>query len=576
MRPSLPLLFGCVLALSQRASAQTFEVIAGDTPEQWYTTLGGPYVPFTSPQPDPSAIPKVNQDYVWGLTDAGNFIWFGTGGGTTAVAAAGAQIIVEGDTTPSEFRSRGGVKLRAWEFELSQYPSNIPEELKPFLGDWRPPKVFQYDPATKKLTNRTPNDPLLNQVIGLRSAGSDGNVVLLGGPSLVQIGVCMFAFDARTGLFLGSKFFPQYCNIRRWVNTSAGLYTSVQNTSNLVSRGAVLRWKGSRLAPFQFETVGLIDNAGAYITVHEDRLFVGTWAQESLLPILLRTTDQGQNLPELENPPPAGIWMSPKLGVLGLTNLNSLFWKKVWDVTKYEPDPVLAYDYSMGAMASYNGALYFGSLHYPNAGSAAFQQFYGYPPPRPPSGSGVPRNATNRPIIILRGTGFSNNQPTFELLYGDLQQPVFTPDPDPMVQGGTWAMVNNNYGVPGLYGNSGFGNRENAYTWSSAVHKGKLYFGTYDEGTFGDIGRVVDGIVAGMPLVNHGCGGDVWVFSSSTGPATALTTEGCGNPAAHGIRNMLSTPSGLYFGMANSHNLLGNFNDNLPNGGFELRRLVEP
>ena len=142
------------------------------------------------------------------------------------------------------------------------------------------------------------------------------------------------------------------------------------------------------------------------------------------------------------------------------------------------------------------------------------------------------------------------------------------------MQDGTWAMVTNNYSQAGTYGDSGFGYSGNAYTWSSAVYNNKLYFGTYDDTTWGIIGNVVDGIKNGTPLTNHHGGGDLWVFNDTSSAAVALSTEGCGNPANHGVRNMLSTASGLYLGMSNSQNLLTDDTDGVPVGGWELRKLA--
>lgn len=561
----------------ENANAQSFTLLGKAQPDQWYTGLGGPYVAYGSQQPGDPGQPKTNQDYVWSLTDGGTSIWFGTAAGAAAIAGAQIALLVGQAPSPAEIKSQGGILLRADEYGDSQYPG-VPAQLRPYFGDWRPPRIYQYDPATNTVTDRTPNDPLINATLGFRSAGSANGVVLMAGPSLIYTGVCMFAFDANTGQFLGSQFFPRYSNIRRWISTPAGLYTGVMHTLPAVTRGSVIRWVGTRATPFVFTTVGLLDNEGAYMGYHNDRLFVGTWQEDSAFSQAIRQNPTvGPYLPPLGLPPLASLYMSPPLGRAGLLPVHAPFWTQVWKPTDYEPDDKLALGYSMGAMASFGDALYFGTLHYPNSGAAAFLAQYGYPPPRPPSGSGIPRSAAERSIIILRAKGLGGKTPpTFELLYGNEKVPVFTPDPDPMVQGGTWAMVTNKYGHAGIYGDSGFGNRSNVYTWSSAVHKGKLYFGTFDSATLFLIGRVCDAIKAGTPLVNHGCGGDLWCFNDGNSAAVPISKEGCGNPANHGIRNLLSTPSGLYLGLANSQNLLTDPNDNLPDGGWEFRKLVEP
>jgi hypothetical protein len=564
------LFVGSSLVFAQSAQ---FELIAKSTPDQWYTGLGGPYVAYGSQQPGDAGQPKANQDYVWSLTDGGNFIWFGTGAGVTAQATAETSLLGGYQPSPTEQTSNTGIKLRALEFGESTYPG-IPDALRPYLGDWRPPRFYQLDPTTGVVTDRTPNDSLVSQCLGLRSAGSANNIVLFGGPALFQVGVCMFAFDATTGAFLGSRYFAGYSNIRRWVSTPAGLYTSMLNTSPAISRGVVVRWTGTRATPFHFTTVGLLDNQGAYMAYHNDRLFVGTWPLDAAFPQAIRQDPTlGAYLPPLDWPPMAGVYMSPTLGRTGLLPVHAPFWKKVWQASDYEPDEVLARGYAMGAMASYGDALYFGTMHYYNSGVAAFTALYGYPPPRQ-SGFSSP---SERSIIIMRAKGLGGNTaPKFELLYGNAQVPVFTPNPDPMVQGGTWSLATNKYGAGGLYGDSGFGNGSNTYTWSSAVHNGKLYFGTFDIGTLSQVGRVCDRIVQNKtPANDRGCGGDLWCFNDGSSPAVAISKEGCGNFANHGIRNMLSHSTGLYLGMSNGMNLLTNPNDNLPEGGWELLRLRE-
>ena len=407
--------------------AQSFQLLEKSQPDQWYTGLGGPY--FTIDQAQPTdAIPKVNQDYVWSMADGGSSIWFGTGAGTAAAAGASSQIIVGQTPTSFEADSRGGTKLFAWEYGDSTFPG-VPTQLKAYLGDWRPPKFYQYDPSSGTLTDRTPNDPLVNITLGLRSAGSANGVVLFGGLAYTNVGICMFAFDANTGAFLGSRLMPRYSNIRRWINTPAGLYTSVLNTTPAVTRGSVIRWAGNTRNPFVFTTVGLLDNQGAYMTYHNDRLIVGTWQEDSILPAALRQVPQlASVLPPLDLPPLSGLWMSPALGRTGLLPVHAPFWTKVWDPTAYEPDEKLALGYSMGALESFGGSLYFGTLHFPNSGAAAFLGQYGYSAPRPPRNSGIPRNATERSIIIVKATGLGGRTPaTFELLYGNEQVPVYTP-----------------------------------------------------------------------------------------------------------------------------------------------------
>ena len=526
-----------------------FERVGKAPPDEFYTGLGAAYIPLGQQAPDQAGQPKVNQDYLWGMATDGRYIWCGTGANAAAIAAA--QVALGGDPpTPTESASESGVKYRVWEFGASQYPGIRPE-LRPYLGDWRPPRIYQYDALKKVLVDRTPSDPRLNQTLGLRSAGVHQGVAILGGPSLFQVGIFLYAFDAKSGQFLGSTYLAEYSNIRRWVVAAGGLYTTALNTRQDRIRGSVLKWTGSGSAPFRFEVVGHMDNEGAYLTYHDGRLFVGTWPSYSALSLL------GGELPP--TPPPCGIWMSPRL-LGGLTSLSARLWQKVWDPSHYDIEPGLQNAYSMGAMESYNGALYFGTLYFPGQGANSFRAYYGF-------SASSSRNTTRKPIIV-RMQGFGRNTaPSEELLYGESTLPKFTPDG---MGSGSWAQVPNAYGTAALYGTSGFGNSDNYYIWSSAVHGNQLFFGTFDISGLSDIDQVIDG------TASAGVGGDLWAFSGPGQAAVAIDTEGYGNPSNHGARNLVSTPFGLFIGTANSSNLLTDPHDDLPDGGWELLRWGSP
>ena len=84
--------------------------------------------------------------------------------------------------------------------------------------------MYTINRQTRLMTDRTPRgDKLLNATLGFRSAGSFGDLVIMGGPTLGTGfsghpgGIVLFAFRASTGAFLGSHLFPEFNNIRRWV-----------------------------------------------------------------------------------------------------------------------------------------------------------------------------------------------------------------------------------------------------------------------------------------------------------------------------------------------------------------------
>ena len=101
------------------------------------------------------------------------------------------------------------------------------------LGDFRSPKVYIYDTATDTLTDKTPlivaagppHTNRLNTTIGLRSAGSIGDLVILAGPGFS--GINLFAFNGSTGAFIGSTTLSAFNDIRKWLEVDGVLYTTV-------------------------------------------------------------------------------------------------------------------------------------------------------------------------------------------------------------------------------------------------------------------------------------------------------------------------------------------------------------
>lgn len=569
-----------LISLVQLSSGEDVVTVGRAVPDEYY--LGEPglgYEPFTD-QPfevGPNGEqPKLNQDYVWGMAANNRYIWIGTGAGSAA--AAQSQAALGGDPVePNEVTSQMGTQIRVTEFGVSQYPYLAPG-LAPYFGDWRPPRIYQYDAKQGQLFDRTPRDYRLNLTLGLRSCGVHNGVALLGGPTLGQVGICLFAFDADSGKFLGSTLETRYSNIRRWIVADGQLYTSVLNTVQGRVRGSVLKWTGSKAAPFRFDVVGHLDNEGGYLAVHEGRLYVGTWPSYSLLSALPDITMD--TTPPL--PPVAGLWMSPPLPTGGLRLIHQEMWTKVWTPETYDPDPVLARGYAMGAMESYQGKLYFATLHFSGTGRKVFESYYGG---RPSSQS----RRADRDIIVLRCDGFADPENiNLELLYGNSQEYVYVPTDDPPVideEGevvGSWVLMPTLTG-PGIYGPASFGDDDNRYAWSSVVHEGKLYFGTYDQEGLFEVDDIINEIELAElemrePDFSTGgdadVGADLYRFDGHTGPATAVTINAFEKYSIHGFRNMVSTPYGMFLGTANSQNLLFDPTDNLPDGGWELLKLV--
>lgn len=475
-------------------------------------------------------LPKVNQAYVWGLTKNGSNLWFGT--------VANTLCLVEDSfygSVPAPFQNN------SWVCDMKDGE------------DVKPPRMFIYNSATASLTDLTPKIlagggvALLKKTVGIRSAGNYGGVVFFGGllaGSSGKSSVVMYAFDAQTQQYLGSYVFdgsdaqhPYYNNIRQWHVVSNQLFTGVAQPGG----GSVLRWTGSLANPFSFVVVGQLQGDPAYFVEHNGNIYVSTWGSGG--------TPYGMSL-----------YMSPSLhGDLGLEEGDAGGWTEVWNLNNYEVEPSAVQ--GGGAIASFDGYLYWGTMHVPGTGVVAFQQLY--------PGATVDTTTfvnTTRSIAIFRSEGFDPAQvstPSVELLYGNAQLPQYDS------ASGTWSQVNNNMGQTPSYGLAGFGNVFNNYTWSMEVFKGKLYVGTMDWSFLATSGNESSSIPAVIKSIAPAFyGADLWSFADSDSPAVPVNVSGMGNYTSYGIRNMVAGDDALWIGMANPMNLRSD-PSNYP-GGWKL------
>ena len=517
-----------------------YQLLAKAALDECFNAIGQPCDPA-------SALNKVNQAYVWGLTQANGTLWFGT---AANVICAGFGLLEM--TNPMQSDSF------VCEMGESQYVDPVigrVAAIDPSIGDWRPPEIWAYDTASGLLINKTPTpavDPtayaLIHRTGGLRSAGSIDNVVFIAGITLNSM-VDLFAYRADTGAFIGSTVLPDYINIRKMLAYNGVLYVAVGSSTG----GTVLRWTGSVENPFQFEVVGKLDADAAEIVPYNGRLVVSTW------PAMLGTNTA---------PVYSGLWMSPTVPAGGLTNSNADAWTKVFTITDYEPDPVVATTIAGGALAQFGEYLYWTTMQVPYSGLAAFSAAYGQP-----------ANVfdilttfynTTRPSIVFRSKSLESGAPKIELLYGDASLPVYNPT------NASWTNLPNKLGTTPLYGGAGYGNFYNVYTWSMTVYNNQLYAGTFDwsylanqtasaylEDTFGQ--------PISITLPNATFGADLFRFDTTKKAAKAISYYGVGNYLNYGIRNMLVLNGKLYLGMANSFNLAAA--PGQPNGGWELSEL---
>jgi hypothetical protein len=512
--------------------------------------------------------PKVNQAYVWGLAQSGN-LWFGT--------APNVLCMVMSVFGLPPFEAQNFV----CEFDQADNATNS-------LGDWRDPQIFEYNPDTMDLTEHTPPDMIVNPTLGIRSAGALDGVVLLAGPSFDSQNVNVFAF-ADDGTYLGMHVFTQYNNIRQWIVHDGVMYTGVSRTDD--GEGRILRWNGDAIDPFQFEVVGRIDLDAANMVVHRNRLFVTTWPS-----FALSSPGMGGGL--------AGLWMSPEIPVQGLTGSDNDTWQRVWGVEDYEPDQLVARTYGGGALASYDGTLYWGTMHVPFIGTMAALRadafdiidLGGLDNSTGTDDIIATALGTHRAISIFSST-FETSATTVELLYGDEYLPVY----DPASRGYTIAyddMHRNNMSNPvPKWGPSGIGNFFNAYTWTmdlgfdDVANRGGVLLGTFD---WSRVAREMAEVVLGgiipefevfsfvldqLQQLYASYGADLYVIQNADEPFRLDSIDGAGNEFNYGIRTMLipdtaAVPVGAvpaangdcqkgYLGMANPFNLS-------EQGGWEL------
>jgi hypothetical protein len=497
--------------------------------------------------------PKVNQAYVWGLAQSGKSLWWGTGPNVLCLVLGAFLGLGDPIVTDSY----------ACEFGASELSPPVP----PALGDFRPAEVYRYNTRNRRLVEETPDDPLFNTTLGMRSAGALDNIVMLGGPGLDPTGVAginLFAFRPR-GRYLGSAALTDFVNIRRWLAVDGVLYAGVQVAPSAGGGGAVLRFSGSPSDPFTYEVVGRTDTEVAELAVHEGRLAVTTWPTAGL----------GAGDPTAPTPL-AGVYVSPVLpdGGLGPEAVNQ--WDKVWDIGRYEVDPATAAVSALGAVVSDGEWAYWGTMHVPGVSTLRHFGLYGLP--ETPEEQLVWVAGSLRAISIYRGKNLGTADQQVELLYGNRVLPVYDPDSG-------WSLQPNGMGAP-RYGPAGFGNPFNNYTWTGAELRRDVYLGTMDwsyllpstiaavaeqAGTSQEDAQYVVTVL--RQLLSQSYGADLWRFpAGGRKRARPVNIAGLGNYTNYGLRSSVvdKRTGRIYFGTANAMNLLTDPDDDLPEGGWEL------
>lgn len=539
-------------------------LIAKAKADECFVQIG--YPEFVAGPPCDRGRPKINDTRIWSTAYSNGKIWFGTA--SNDICLISDQINLNPFKGPPPLINAGYV--------CEYGSSNFSPPLVATMGDWRPPKVYMYDPLHDDLVEKTPpfNDPWINNTIGLRAAGSVNNVIFLGGPSLgpnnsgfvASAGVNFFAYDGVTGEYIGSAHYDEYGDIRHTVTLNGVLYTAVGNSSgNSGQNGTVLRWDGQD--PLSFEPVGKIEGLGAYLALHDNRLFVSNWPSQSGCDFSGETIIC----------PVVSIFMSPEIPPGGLTGDHYNQWVKLWDVNAYEPDFQTAKSYGGGPLFSVGDYLYWTTMHVLNKAQTvhlmarlAKGDVVTDPAELNKISVGVTRASSIFRIKAVDGVFDGANA---ELVYGMPEFPVYDFDV------GTWNIVPNKMGQQPLFGMAGLGNFYANYSWSTASYNGHLYLGMMDWSHMAQFSFPVPNPEPDCPdptatSYPFDCGADIWRFDSADEPAQIVTSNGFGNYTNHGARTMISTPFGVYVGSTNSMNLMSDLTDDLPEGGWELRRIA--
>jgi hypothetical protein len=539
-----------------------FNVVAEADVDECFAGVGRePGTPNNNGRCPRGSSPKKNQTYAWGMTEEGRHLWWGTG------ANAACQLLAPAPGQPT-LPPLDGQRLVGFMCELGSSWKAQEEPWLGNLGDWRQPQIWRMDTCTLERRNMTPTtDRNINDVIGFRSAGSIDDVVFFAGPAGAATGnfsattngdgVIVMAFEESTGRYLGSQKFDEYRNVRQWLVYRGQLYVGMTRKANRGGGGDILKWTGGKIFPFRFTTVGRIDTAPANMTVHEGRIYTTTWPDTDANGVPLRM---------------AGVWMSPRIPIGGLTTINQGGWRRIWQVDQYEPDPAIAMSYGLGPIRSWRGALYWGTMHFPLGGLIGHHNAYG----RTWRGSvGLASTVltTQRSATLFRGEDFGGllnpSEGRVRVLYGDPVVPVYN--------GSRFVLRQTRGGLP-RFGLGGFNYWLNSYVWQMGITNGNLFMATYDlsdslAGAMQAAGNLNGGIiprfltamiaVAGAnPVI---AGADMWRFRLPILPATPVTINGGGNPTQFGFRTMVSKDDFLWVGTAGARPLA-------EDGGYKILR----
>lgn len=478
---------------------------------------------------------KRNQGYIWGMTKFRDKIFFGTASNVACLVAENYLLVDEPVKDPDY----------VCEMKYSANPAQ----------DFRFSSMYMYTKqgGLRELELPAAAEKLRQVTLGIRSAGvHPSGIVLMAGPMINKYGagINMFAFAGQTGDLLGAVNLEIGDNIRNIYTTQAGeVYIAVGGMESGAGTGSVYKWKGDaaaifggdRSSLFAFDEVGFgLDGEAAQLAEHDGRLFATTW-------------------PNPKDPNNySGLWMSPRLP---LTQASAGQWEKIWSADAYEPFKLAAKLYGGGALHSFDGYLYWGTMHVPGMIYYYFTEQAGGEPDSDRAKAYL-ADETNRAFSLFRGKSFGTNYEKIELLYGGYERyrtggyfRNFDPGSEQFYH------KKNLMGLTPKYGPGGINNKYNNYCWSMSVYNNHLYVGTMD------YSPLTQYFLNQVPP-DSTFGGDLFRFESTGDSAKKISDDGMDNENQYGIRTMVSDSDSLFLGTAGNSNLR-------PGGGWELIELRE-
>jgi len=499
---------------------------------------------------------KVNGGQVWGMVKSGSKLWFGTRENPMCVTMG-----MSGVRTPLL------TDFEVCEFGQSFLAPYLPES----MGDWRPPFIYEYDLATGKVLQKKLLLPGLVEglpiVHGTRGAAQKDGIVLMAavaGIDAASVSVVLFAFNSDTGQFLGwttlldSNGIP-YKNTRHWLSYRDQVYGCLW----VENGGRILRWLGDTQAIksgdlaslWKFEEVGVMDQQPSTIAVYNgNRLVVGT-----------RQTDTKRLLRGGE------LWLSPPFDD-HLSANDAGKWKVVWSVAQYDPDLVSAATTAIGALAFFDGYLWWGTETEIGKAWEVHKQFYGKIKPGYPTDeeSLAALYGTWRPLSLFRGCSLENTSQQIELVSGFNALPKFTFDTTSGL--GRWDVVPNRMGKQ-AWGIGGLGNWYQVQAYSMTVFGGKLFLGTNEYShRIGTGGMQLPTFPLPQPPDQSLWGAELWRIDNVNSYPVAESLSGIGNYLNTAVRNMIADDA-IYIGTGNTNNL-ATVEAGGVLGGWEVLRLT--